>query len=151
MKIAGIDFTSSPSRRKPITCVFCTLDSEILRVNSCDEWPDFIGFEHTLRQPGPWIAGIDFPFGQSRKFIENIGWPRDWRSYVKYADSLGRLDFRDALDAYRRHRPYGDKEHRRGTDINAKSISPQKLYGVPVALMFFEGAKRLVTIVGVCC
>jgi hypothetical protein len=37
----------------------------------------------------------------------------------------------------------GDKEHRRTTDIAAGAISPQKLYGVPVGLMFFEGAPRL--------
>ena len=35
------------------------------------------------------------------------------------------------------------KEHRRKTDIAAGSISPQKLYGTPVGLMFFEGAPRL--------
>jgi hypothetical protein len=48
------------------------------------------------------------------------------------------------LEVYRSHRPFGDKEHRRKTDIAASSISPQKLYGVPVGLMFFEGAPRLV-------
>lgn len=41
-------------------------------------------------------------------------------------------------------RPPGDKEHRRVTDIAAGSISPQKIYGVPVGLMFFEGAPRLI-------
>jgi hypothetical protein len=37
----------------------------------------------------------------------------------------------------------GDKEHRRATDKAAGAISPQKLYGTPVGLMFFEGAPRL--------
>ena len=41
------------------------------------------------------------------------------------------------------HRSAGDKEHRRATDVAAGSISPQKLYGTPVGLMFFEGAPRL--------
>ena len=59
------------------------------------------------------------------------------------AESLGRAQFRRALDAYRQGRESGDREHRRETDRLAKSISPQKLYGVPVALMFFEGAARL--------
>jgi hypothetical protein len=93
--------------------------------------------------PGPWIAGIDFPFGQSRKFIANIGWPNAWADYVAHTESLGREGFRDALDNYRRKRPFGDKEHRRATDVAASSISTQKLYGVPVGLMFFEGASRL--------
>lgn len=37
-----------------------------------------------------------------------------------------------------------DSEHRRQIDKQARSISPQKLYGVPVGKMFFEGAPRLV-------
>ena len=144
MNVIGIDFTSSPSRRKPLTCMHCTLDGNILRAHRLEDWPDFGLFEDALKKPGPWIAGIDFPFGQSRTFIENIGWPANWPAYVAHAGSLGRQGFRDALEDYRRHRPFGAKEHRRKTDIAASSISPQKLYGVPVGLMFFEGAPRLV-------
>ena len=108
------------------------------------EWPpDIELFTDALNRPGPWIAGIDFPFGQSRTFINNIGWPNNWAAYVSYAASLGRSGFREALDSYRGQRPFGDKEHRRATDIAASSISPQKLYGVPVGLMFFEGAQRI--------
>ena len=92
---------------------------------------------------GPWIAGIDFPFGQSSTFISNIGWPTSWRDYVAHVSNMSRTEFRLALDKYRVGRPYGDKEHRRKTDVLASSISPQKLYGVPVALMFYEGAPRL--------
>jgi hypothetical protein len=122
----------------------CILDGNILRAHMLEKWQDFGLFEDALRKPGPWIAGIDFPFGQSRTFIENIGWPTDWAGYVTHAGSLGRQGFRDALEDYRRPRPFGDKEHRRTTDIAASSISPQKLYGVPVGLMFFEGAPRLI-------
>lgn len=66
---------------------------------------------------------------------------------------MSREEFRQALDAYRERRPKGDKEHRRQTDIAAGSISPQKLYGTPVGLMFYEGAPRIkksgVTIPGI--
>jgi hypothetical protein len=144
MRVLGIDFTSAPNRSKPLTCLNCTFDGHALRAGALEEWPDFSGFEETLRRPGPWIAGMDFSFGQSRKFIETIGWPTDWHRYVSHTRSLGRADFRDALNSYRQSRPKGDKEHRRQTDIAAGSVSPQKLYGVPVALMFFEGAPRLV-------
>jgi hypothetical protein len=143
MKVIGIDFTSRPTRKKPLTCMHCTLEGHVLRANSLEKLPNFPLFEHFLKKPGPWIAGIDFPFGQSRTFIENIGWPGFWAGYVAHAGSLGREGFRNALDTYRRQRPFGDKEHRRATDIAASSISPQKLYGVPVGLMFFEGAPRL--------
>lgn len=143
MRIYGIDFTSRPKRSKPITCLECVLDGNRLEALELTEWKDFGGFEDALRRPGPWLAGIDFPFGQSRTFIENIGWPLSWAGYVDHAKSLGRKGFRSALDNYRAGRPEGDKEHRRATDIAAGSVSPQKLYGTPVGLMFFEGAQRL--------
>ena len=143
MKVLGIDFTSRPTRQKPITCLHCTLDGDVLCARELEEWVDFTLFEQALQRPGPWIAGIDFPFGQSRRFIETIGWPSNWADYVLHANALGRNGFRAALNAYRSVRPSGDKEHRRQTDIAAGSISPQKLYGVPVGLMFFEGAPRL--------
>jgi hypothetical protein len=143
MKILGIDFTSRPSKRKPITCIYCTLDEEVLRAQTLEEWPSYETFEATLGMPGPWIAGIDFPFGQSRRFIETIGWPSSWAAYVRHAHQLGRSGYQDALNSYKENRVAGDKEHRRSTDKAAGSISPQKLYGVPVGLMFFEGAPRL--------
>lgn len=143
MKVYGIDFTSRPRRSKPITCVECQLERGRLQAVNLHEWPNFKEFEAMLQKPGPWIAGLDFPFGQSRRFIETIGWPDRWSEYVRYSKGLGRKEFRVALDDYRKKRPPGDKEHRRATDIAAGSISPQKLYGTPVGLMFFEGAPRL--------
>ena len=143
MKIYGIDFTSRPSRKKPLTCLECNLEGDVLRAEALIEWSRFEAFEAALIRPGPWIAGIDFPFGLPRKFIENIGWPLKWADYVEYVRTPGRTGFRDTLDAYPSSRPAGDKEHRRATDIAAGSISPQKIYGTPVGLMFFEGAPRL--------
>ena len=143
MKIYGIDFTSRPSRRKPLTCLECSLEGDVLRAGELIKWSRFEEFEAALVRPGPWIAGIDFPFGLPRRFIENIGWPLTWVGYVEHVRTLGRRGFRDALDTYRSTRSAGDKEHRRATDIAAGSISPQKLYGTPVGLMFFEGAYRL--------
>ena len=67
-----------------------------------------------------------------------------WTDYVKHAAELSRDEFKEVLTVYRSTRPFGDKEHRRETDSRAGSISPQKVYGVPVALMFFEGSRRLV-------
>lgn len=143
MLVYGIDFTSRPRRQKPITCLECRLDGATLHAGDLAEWTRFDEFEKALQAPGPWIAGIDLPFGQPRRFIENAGWPRDWAHYVEHAASLGRSGFRSALDSYRAPRPPGDKEHRRATDAAAGAISPQKLYGTPVGLMFFEGAPRL--------
>jgi hypothetical protein len=107
MEILGIDFTSRPSRRKPITCLRCRLQGNKLHAGRLEEWSDFASFESALKRPGPWIAGIDFPFGQARKFIETIGWPANWQCYVEYAGSLDRSAFRKTLDSYRESRPNG--------------------------------------------
>lgn len=143
MNVIGIDLTSRPGRRKPITALHCTLADGVLRPFEAEAWSSFQDFEAALTRPGPWIAGMDFPFGQARRFIETIGWPTSWAAYVEHAAVLGRRGFRQELDAYRADRARGDREHRRATDVAAGSVSPQKLYGVPVGLMFFEGAPRL--------
>ena len=144
MKIYGIDFTSSPSARKPLAGVECRLDGDALAFVDVCEWSDFSGLRDTLTSPGPWVAGLDFPFGQSAKFIENMRWPRQWASYARTkVKPLSRQEFRKMMDDYRRPRAKGDKEHLRATDMQFGAVSPQKLYGVPVGLMFFEGAPIL--------
>jgi hypothetical protein len=94
MQIYGIDFTSRPTRRKPITCLACVLEGTHLVAQGLTEWHDFDGFEAALRRPGPWIAGIDFPFGQARRFIETIDWPNDWSRYVDQPTDLLRYSSR---------------------------------------------------------
>ena len=143
MEIIGIDFTSSPCPNKRFTALYCSFTDGVLRPEKIELWDSFISLEQALLRPGPWIAGIDFPFGQSRTLISNVGWPNSWAGYVTYANSLGKEGYRAALNAYKANRPEGDKEHRRQTDKVARSISPQKLHYTPVGLMFFEGAFRL--------
>lgn len=143
MTVYGVDFTSAPSRRKPIACVECLLEGTALRVTALHGWPSFEGFSTMLASPGPFIAGLDFPFGQARRFVETIGWPRDWAAYVGLVSTMTRAEFHETLTAYRLPRGKGDKEHRRQVDVATRAISPQKLHGVPVGLMFYEGAPRL--------
>ncbi|OQP83332.1 DUF429 domain-containing protein [Rhizobium rhizosphaerae] len=143
MRIIGVDFTSAPRRAKPITAAECRLRGDRLSFSQMHRWTDFAEFEAALAAPGPWVMGLDFPFGQSRRFIETIGWPRDWATYVAAMATLSRSQFREMLTAYRLPRAEGDREHQRGIDRHTGGISPQKLHGVPVALMFFEGARRL--------
>ena len=143
MKIIGVDFTSAPSLNKPITTVTCVLNAGTLEVIKYTDLTDFGAFEEMLDNPGPWIAGFDFPFGQSRKLVTNIGWPVTWDEYVSNVAVMSKEQYIDSLNDYKRDREAGDKEHRRFTDVQASSISPQKLYGVPVGKMFFEGAPRL--------
>jgi hypothetical protein len=141
--VFGMDFTSAPRAAKPITRVCCRFDGGVLLVEGFEDLRSFGAFEQALCRPGPWIAGIDFPFGQSRKLLTNMGWPLDWSVYVGVISGMTRQRFVETLERYKANRPAGDKEHRRATDREAGSISPQKLYGVPVGRMFFEGAQRL--------
>lgn len=157
MRVLGIDITSRPSRRKPLTVAHCRFDEAgcLLHLERIERLLDFAAFDALLARPGRWIAGLDAPFGQSRRFIENIGWPDRWSDYVEHVASLSREQYRAALDAYRVPRAPGDKEHARRDDRAAGSVSPQKLYGVPVGLMFYEVSKRLlaagVTVPGLLC
>ncbi len=143
MKIYGVDFTSAPRSRKPITWAQCKLEGESLRLEAAGNLTSFEAFEGFLAQPGPWIAGLDFPFGQPRRLVENIGWPRSWDGYVRRVGEMSKQEFVEALDHYRESRPSGDKQHLRRTDVLANSRSPMMLFGVPVGKMFFEGAPRL--------
>lgn len=143
VKIFGIDFTSRPGPRKPITCCHALLHADRLIVGRVERLVDFTGFEARLASPGAWIAGIDFPFSLPAQFLRNIGWPLAWPQYVARIADMDRAAFVALLTDYKRLRKAGDKEHRREIDERAGAISPMKLYGVPVGKMFFEGAPRL--------
>jgi hypothetical protein len=143
MKIYGIDFTSAPSSKKAITYAHCTLSEQGLFLERLGRLTSFNEFEDFLRQPSPWVAGMDFPFGQPRRLIENLHWPRTWDGYIGFTAGMTKSQFVDILTNYCGSRKKGDKHHLRITDRLAHSRSPMMLYRVPVAKMFFEGARRL--------
>ena len=143
MKILGVDFTSQPGPHKTITWVEARFEAGSLQLLASGNLRSLDEFESFLEQPGPWLAGMDFPFGQPRRLIENLGWPATWQGYVALISRMSRSEFVKTLDDYRRERPAGDKQHLRQTDRLAGACSPMMLYGVPVGKMFFEGAPRL--------
>ena len=143
MNIYGLDFTSSPSRRKPITCACCQLYNAILGVKTILKMTSFAEFEAFLHSAGPWLAAFDFPFGQPRTLIANLGWPQSWKGYIGIIASMSKAEFEDTLHSYCASRLPGDKLHMRVTDQLAGAISPMMLYRVPVGKMFYQGATRL--------
>ena len=143
MIVYGLDFTSAPRKKKPITCAKCLFGNGLLQVEEFQHLPTFDEFEGFLQTKGPWIAGLDFPFGQPRKLIENLGWSSSWEEYVKLIGDMTKDEFVHILTQYRNSRPKGDKQHTRAIDKKADSRSPMMLYGVPVGKMFFEGSPRL--------
>ncbi len=143
MHIYGLDFTSAPTHRKPITCACCELHETVLTVKSCLKLNSFAEFEAFLRRDGIWLAALDFPFGQPRKLVANLGWPQSWQGYMGRVASMSKTDFEDTLHSYRASRAPGDKLHLRVTDQLVGAISPMMLHRVPVGKMFFQGATRL--------
>jgi hypothetical protein len=143
MRIYGVDFTSAPRRAKPITVAACRFDGDRLILEGQEALADFAAFEAFLVRSGPWVAGLDFPFGLPRHLLDNLGWPADWAAVVSRVAAMDMDAFVALLKEYRTPRPRGEKQHRRLTDERAKSASPMMLYGVPVGRMFFRGAPRL--------
>jgi hypothetical protein len=143
MRIYGVDFTCAPRKAKAITVACGMLERNVLAIPSVESLPSFEAFEAFLATPGPWIGGFDFPFSLPRELVRDLGWPADWPALLAHCARMDRLAFRAALDAYRASRPVGAKYAHRATDLPAGSSSPMKLVNPPVALMFHEGARRI--------
>lgn len=143
MRIHGLDFTSAPRREKPITCAVGTLLERVLHVEGLVEFESLDTFENFLGSPGPWMAGMDFPFGQPRRLLRDLDWPERWEDVARLVGGMSLAEFERLLTKYRDGRAPGDKHHRRQTDVLAGSQSPMTLYGVPVGKMFYRGVPLL--------
>jgi hypothetical protein len=143
MKIYGLDFTSAPGRRKPLIVLGCTLEGDSLRVEDSETLTGFGGFEDFLRRQGPWVCGMDFPFGQPRSLVAALGWPESWEGYVGEVARLSKEDFEDGIRADMALRPPGQKWRYRLADLRSGSSSAMMLFRVPVGKMFYQGAPRL--------
>lgn len=143
MRVYGVDFTSAPGKRKPLVAVGCTLEAGVLRAESSETMMSLDELEEFLGRPGPWVCGLDFPFGQPRGLITALGWPEDWEDYVAEVSRLSAREFEDALRSDMAPRPAGDKLRYRRTDRASGSSSAMMLFRVPVGKMFHRGAPLL--------
>ncbi len=142
-RIFGVDFTSSPRARKPITIARGFVLRSGFILEALDEHASWGSYEAWLTTPGPWIAGFDFPFGLPREAVLELGWPQTWPMLVRHCAAMGRVAFRQSLDRHRELRPAGHRYAHRAADLPARSHSPLKLVNPPVGLMFLEGVPRL--------
>ena len=143
VRIYGLDFTSAPSRRKPLISVGCTLERRTLRVEYAEVLDGFEELERFLETGGPWVCGMDFPFGQPRPLVEALGWPPNWEGYVGKVSRLSKEEFEAAIKGHMVGRPKGGKYHYRLADRRSGSSSAMMLFRVPVGKMFYQGAPRL--------
>ncbi len=141
--LAGIDFTSRPTKRKPITVALGTSDGTSVRLAQLDRHAGFEAFAEWLRTPGPWLGAFDFPFGLPRELVETLGWPREWLPLMKHYAALSREQIRATFAAFCDARPVGGKFAHRACDLPAGSSPSMKWVNPPVAYMLHAGVPLL--------
>lgn len=141
--LVGCDFSSSPSRCKPIVMASgSALQGRVLlagleRIESLD------AFGHWLCRDREWIGAFDLPFGLPRELVEHLAWPLRWPDLIRHYASLSRPEIRDTFAAFCDARPAGQKFAHRATDKPAGSSPSMKWVNPPVAYMQHAGVPRL--------
>lgn len=148
--IIGVDFTSRPSHRKPITVARGRLAGDKLSVSAVDRLPSLDAFARLLEERGPWVGAFDFPFGLPRELIDKLRWPgagtrtrRYWPKLIHHYAVLDRQQVSVLFDRFRARRPAGRKYAHRATEAPARAHAAMKLVNPPVGWMLHEGAPAL--------
>ena len=142
--LVGCDFSSSPSKRKPIVVAMGSAKQgrvqlqELLRFETLDDWSQW------LSQPKDWVGGFDLPFGLPRELVEKLSWPTEWLACMQHYAALTREDIRAQFKAFCDARPVGQKFAHRLTDGPAGSSPSMKWVNPPVAFMMHAGVPRLI-------
>ncbi len=142
--LAGIDFTSRPTRRKPITLALGALEHGVVRLTRVEAHDSFEGLSAWLRTPRPWLAACDFPFGLPRELVESLGWPLEWLALMRHYTALSREEIRATFAAFCDARPVGSKFAHRACDGPAGSSPSMKWVNPPVAYMLHAGVPLLI-------
>ncbi len=135
MQLVGCDFSSSPSRRKPIVLALGQQAGGRVVLARLEKFGTLQEFAQWLAQPGEWVGGFDFPFGLPRELVEHLGWPTRWRDCIAHYAGLSRADIRATFAAFCAARPAGSKFATRAFDKRAGSSPSMKWVNPPVAYM----------------
>ena len=141
--LVGCDFSSSPSRRKPIVIATGCVKSGRVLLNGLERLESLDSFEHWLRQECDWLGAFDFPFGLPRELVAHLGWPLQWKALMDHYAGLSRPEIRNTFAAFCDARPAGQKFAHRATDRPAGSSPSMKWINPPVAYMLHAGVPRL--------
>ncbi len=141
--LLGCDFSSAPSRRKPITLAVGRADRRRVLLERIETFDTLDAWAARLAEPGPWVGGFDLPFGLPRELVETLGWPTDWAACMAHYARLSREQIREAFAAFCDARPVGGKFAHRATDGPAGSSPSMKWVNPPVAFMLHAGVPRL--------
>jgi hypothetical protein len=141
--LVGCDFSSSPTRRKPIVLAHGHQQGGRVVLDRLERLDSLPAFGAWLAQPGPWVAGFDFPFGLPRELVEHLGWPLTWRECIAHYAGLTRPEIRDTFAAFCAARPVGSKFATRRFDRQAGSSPSMKWVNPPVAYMLHAAVPLL--------
>lgn len=141
--LLGCDFSSSPTRRKPIVLAFGALSGERMLLSHLEHLISLDDFGAWLSQPKAWVGGFDFPFGLPRELVAHLGWPAQWRDCMAHYAALSRPQIRGLFAAFCDARPAGAKFAHRATDKPAGSSPSMKWVNPPVAYMLHAGVPLL--------
>jgi hypothetical protein len=141
--LLGCDFSSSPTRRKPIVMATGSASEGRVLLAGLERIESLDGFLFWLQQERTWIGAFDFPFGLPRELVVQLGWPRHWYALMRHYAALSRPEIRSAFAAFCDARPAGRKFAHRATDRPAGSSPSMKWVNPPVAYMLHAGVPRL--------
>ncbi len=141
--LIGVDFSSRPTPRKPITLATGSLRGQALQLGPARCFDSLPAFATWLAQPGAWVGGFDLPFGLPRELVQTLGWPTDWAACMDHYASLDRPTIRDTFAAFCGARPVGGKFAHRACDGPAGSSPSMKWVNPPVAYMLHAGVPLL--------
>jgi len=141
--LVGCDFSSSPTRRKPIVMAWGRLHGHVVVLERLESLPSLEAFEQWLLEPRAWTGGFDMPFGLPRELVAALGWPLTWEACMRHYASLSRADIRAAFAGFCDARPAGGKFAHRACDGPAGSSPSMKWVNPPVAYMLHAGVPRL--------
>ncbi len=141
--LLGVDFSSAPTRRKPVTVAQGRLQGQVLRLDGVLSFDTLLGFGGFLAAPGEWLGGFDFPFGLPRELVLALDWPQSWPALMAHYTALSRAEIRDAFAGFCAARPVGGKFAHRACDGPAGSSPSMKWVNPPVAFMLHAGVPLL--------
>ncbi len=141
--LIGCDFTSSPSRRKPIVLATGDAQPGQVRLQQLHTFTTLSEFGQWLAAPRAWVGGFDLPFGLPRELVSTLGWPLEWVACMRHYASLSRATIRDKFAVFCNARPVGGKFAHRQTDGPAGSSPSMKWVNPPVAYMLHAGVPLL--------
>jgi hypothetical protein len=141
--LLGVDFSSAPTRRKPITVAQGRRQGQVLRLDAVLSFDSLLGFGDFLAEPGVWLGGFDFPFGLPRELVQALDWPQSWPALMAHYTALSRVEIRDAFAGFCAARPVGGKFAHRACDGPAGSSPSMKWVNPPVAFMLHAGVPLL--------